>query len=241
MKLHLLFVPMLVLVSCGSYEDLYFITSTTPFNLSDQIRDYTGGEKIIRGGGIYNRPIIGQINSTGQFSIAIPAYSKMGKDRIIDGFERCKSENTASSTNPLNFDVENVYLEVFPSKDSPDSEYQGSLYQSTCDSSSCVFPAGNFRVRTIHVSQPMILKNYTCTVAPFNRDVLNGGDNYNNLTYNFNLDLKTGWNTIRFVQISRTVGSEIFDVENFSGLPPDWHLKPSVYATPMSQHPGKSQ
>jgi hypothetical protein len=227
MKVHLIFVAALVLVSCGGSNDGRN-TPLEPVTVSGQIRDYKGGEKVIRGGGIQNEPIIGGISNTGQFTVTIPTSSRMSPSVIIQEYSRCQVGGSTPATNPLAFNTNDIFLKVYPTKDSPSTE--GTLYQSTCGSTSCTLPEKNFRVRTIHVPQAVSVKNYTCTV-PFR----SAGDL--NTTYNFNLDLKAGWNTFRFVEINLTADSQTLDVENYSGIAPDWNLSAPTITTPMSQHP----
>jgi hypothetical protein len=228
MKLQLFFAATLLLVSCGGNDGR--TRTIQPLTLSGQINNYSGGIKYIQGGNVENQPFIGEINTLGQFSVTIPTNTGFFPDILI-AFDVCKNPNDTSTISPLNFSAIPLYLRVFPSKTSPYSELEGTMYQSTCDSKGgCTLPTENFRVRNIYVSEPKNIKNYSCTIPYAYTGKLD-------TTYNFNLSLIPGWNTIRFVQKNITATTQTLDVENYSGLVAGWNISSPTIETPASQRP----
>lgn len=221
MRLHLFFTATLLLVSCGGGNDGR-IRTIEPLTLSGQINNYSGGTKYIASG-LDSQLFDGEISNSGQFSITIPANTPSYPKTIFD-VGNCKNPNYTSTNTPINFVSIPVFLSMSPSKN---SESEGYLYQSTCDTNGgCTLPTRNFTLQHVYVPQPVSIKNFTCT-APY----------YLTTTYNINIDLVPGWNTIRFTQINVTATTETFDVENNDNTSPNWNVKKQTFGLPASQHP----
>ncbi len=215
----LLIVGVVSFVACGSNNGAGTVRTIEPLALSGQIRDYKGGEKYIQGIGIQDQSFIGTINNAGRFSITIPENSVLGSNLLFSNISRCQNASSPNTQNPVSFNVFPIYLKVYPSKTSPLPADEGTLFQSTCGENSCVLPNNNFRLRTVYIDKAVSVKNYTCTIPKLDvRDI--------ERTYNFNLDLKVGWNTIQFVEQSITADSQTLNVENYNLFSPEWNLTP---------------